>query len=136
MRRFTTAALLLLASAACGSGSDERAPIPVGDYQLARVNDTPLPTPAPTEPNVTLVGGGLSLQSDSSYTMRLDANVPSVSGPQSREATGRYRAAGDTLMLVPAQGSDAAAVRFQFTVEGEELRLRDYEGHRYTFTRQ
>jgi hypothetical protein len=134
MRRL--AAILLLACAACGSGSEERPPILAGSYQLARINDAPLPASAPAEPNVTLVGGGLSLQPDSSYTMRLDATVPGIPERQSRAVTGRYRAAGDTLTLVPAEGSEAAAVRFQFTVEGGELRLRDNEGHRYTFTRQ
>lgn len=134
MRRIA-AAVLLLASSACGSDG-ERAPVPAGFYQLVAVNEAPLPAQAPTEPGVTIVNGGLSLQSDANYTLRLDARVASQPGPQSREATGKYTAARDTLILNPLQGSGAAPVRFRFSVEGEELRLRDEQGHRYTFTKQ
>ena len=133
MRRLA-AAVLLLTSAACGSG--ERPPIPAGFYQLVRINEKPLPVEAPTEPGVTVVDGGLSLQSDANYTLRLDAKLASQPGPQSRTITGRYVMTRDTLALSPVQGSPAGPIRYQFAVDGEELLLRDGVGNRYAFTKK
>ena len=111
-------------------------PIPTGLYDLTAVEGRGLPAQSPTERNVTIWGGSLALEGGARYRMELRATVgdqPSSAAP----VEGAWRTAGDSLFLTPAASADVASpVTFRFTLAGALLRLRDEDGHEYTFSRR
>jgi|GEM_PF-3208799 len=138
--------LLLLLAAACAAApraadpaparATTAASIPTGVYQLTAVDANALPAPSPTERNVTIWSGSLALEAGARYRMELRATVgdqPSAAAP----VEGAYRVSGDSLVLTPAAPADVATpVGFRFTLAGAVLRLRDEDGHEYTFSRR
>jgi hypothetical protein len=138
------APLLLLLAAACATapraaepnaaGSIAAGPIPPGTYHLTAVGSRGLPARSPTERGVTIWSGSLALEAGARYRMELRATVgdqPSTAVP----VEGAYRIAGDSLFLTPAASAEAATpARFRFTLAGPLLRLRDEDGHEYTFS--
>lgn len=128
--------LLLLIAAACATAPRAADPIPAGLYQLTAVDARGLPAQSPTERNVTIWGGSLALEGGARYRMELRATV----GDQASSAApvqGAYRIAGDSLFLNPDANADVASpVSFRFTLAGSLLRLRDEDGHEYTFSRR
>ena len=138
--------LLLLAATACATAPRAADPapasavasgsIPAGLYQLTAVDARGLPAQSPTERNVTIWSGSLALEAGARYRMELRATVgdqPSTAAP----VEGAYRTAGDSLFLTPDASEDVATpVSFRFTLAGAVLRLRDEDGHEYTFSRR
>jgi hypothetical protein len=136
--------LLLLAAAACAAAPQAADPaparaaasIPAGVYQLTAVDARGLPAQSPTERNVTIWSGSLALEPGARYRMELRATVgdqPSTAVP----VEGAYRTAGDSLILTPDASADVASpVSFRYTLSGPVLRLRDEDGHEYTFSRR
>lgn len=138
--------LLLLLAAACATAARAADPapanavasgsIPAGVYQLTAVDAHGLPAQSPTERNVTIWSGSLALEAGARYRMELRATVgdqPSSAAP----VEGGYRTARDSLFLTPdASGEVASPVSFRFTLAGAVLRLRDEDGHEYTFSRR
>jgi hypothetical protein len=133
--------LLLLVAAACATAARAAAPtaagsIPAGLYQLTAVDARGLPAQSPTERNVTIWSGSLALEAGARYRMELRATVgdqPSTAAP----VEGAYRTAGDSLILTRDAAADVASpVAFRFTLAGAVLRLRDEDGHEYTFSRR
>lgn len=138
--------LLLLAAAACAAaprpadpapaGATAAASIPAGLYTLTAVDSNALPAQSPTERNVTIWSGSLALEAGARYRMELRATV----GDQASAAVpveGAYRTAGDSLFLTPDASADVASpVAFRYTLAGAVLRLRDEDGHEYTFSRR
>ncbi len=134
--------LLVVAAAACAAapraadpapaGAIVSASIPAGLYSLTAVDARGLPAQSPTERNVTIWSGSLALEAGARYRMELRATVgdqPASSVP----IEGAYRTAGDSVFFIP----DAAnPVAFRFTLAGAVLRLRDEDGHEYTFSRR
>jgi len=140
------APILLLLAAACAAApraadptpasATTAASIPAGLYNLTAIEGRGLPAQSPTERNVTIWSGSLALETGARYRMEMRATVgdqPSSAAP----VEGSYRIAGDSLILTPASSAGAATpVTFRYTLAGAVLRLRDEDGHEYTFSRR
>ena len=134
MRTFAAAVLLALAACATtGTAGEDDSPSIVGTYVLARIDNRALPTYSPTEPNVTVERGTLTLGREGAFVLTLVArNSPQFPSTQ-RSMRGSYVASGDTLTVTPVESPETPVV-YRATRAGIQLTLRDAQGHRYEFT--
>ena len=134
MRHLAAAVLLALAACATtGSPGEDDSPSIVGSYVLTRIDNRSLPTYSPTEPNVTVERGTLTLGREGAFVLTLTAR-PSPQFPSAqRSMRGSYVASGDTLTVTPIEDPETPVV-YRVTRAGIQLTLRDAQGHRYEFT--
>lgn len=125
------AAVLIVLTAACATGKRNDAPSEVGSYALARIDNRPLPTRSPTEPNVTVERGTLILGRGGAFALMLAARTSPQFPPAEQTMRGSYAVSGDSLTVTPPDA--AAPVVYRFSRAGVQLTLRDEQGHRYEF---
>jgi hypothetical protein len=116
MRRFlilTTALLLSGLLTACGDDSTGPSSI-FGTYTLVSVNGEGLPWEP--EPGFELIAGWIRLNSDSTYTVSLTADIGS--GPVTETDTGTFTVTGSTIDLIEGLFATATA-----TVSGNTLTI-------------
>jgi hypothetical protein len=130
------AAALLLAFAACATnrqaGQDD-SPSIVGSYVLTRIDNRPLPTYSPTEPNVQVGAGTLTLGSAGAFVLTLVARNSPQLPPTEQSMHGSYTESNGTLTVTPTDGPERQIV-YGVMRAGIRLTLRDPQGHRYEFT--
>jgi len=134
MRRLATA--LLLALAACATtrtAGEDDSPSIVGSYVLTRIDNRAIPTYSPTEPNVRVERGTLTLGSGGAFVLTLVArNSPQFPAAE-QSMRGSYTAGNGTLTVTPTDGPEREIV-YGVMRAGVRLTLRDPQGHRYEFT--
>lgn len=129
------AAAVFLALAACATarspGADD-SPSIVGNYVLTRIDNRAVPTWSPTEPNVRVERGTLTLGRGGAFVLTLVARNSPQFPPAERSIHGSYTESGGTLTVTPADAPDAP-ITYQVARAGIRLTLRDAQGHRYEF---
>jgi hypothetical protein len=130
------AAAVLLALAACATtrqAGEDDSPSIVGSYVLTRIDNRALPTYSPTEPNVQVGGGTLTLGSAGAFVLTLVARNSPQLPPTEQSMRGSYTESDGTLTVTPTGGPDREIV-YGVMRAGVRLTLRDPQGHRYEFT--
>lgn len=131
------AAALLLLAAACATGArgphnpQDESPSIVGNYLLQRIDNRALPTYSPTEPNVTLFAGSLSLGNGGAFALTLAARNSPQLPPEQRTLRGSYENQGDSIVTVTAADGDGAPMVYRVHRAGVQLVMRDPQGHRW-----
>lgn len=132
----TFAAALLLALAACAttrSAGEDDSPSIVGSYVLTRIDNRALPTYSPTEPNVRVERGLLTLGREGAFVLTLVARNSPQFPPAEQSMRGSYTESNGTLTVTPSDAPETPVV-YQVARAGIQLTLRDAQGHRYEFT--
>jgi hypothetical protein len=129
MRPFSTALLLVLAAlAAMPAAAQVR-----GSYRVVQVNGRPLPTPSPTEPNVTLRRLSFVFQADGRFSMSARSGGDGDEVAFSQAVDGTFRVRGDSLLLSPESG-DGRVVGFGWRMRRDTLHMIDEFGNDFALT--
>src|SRR5215212_2249104 len=95
------ATTLLVLAAACATARPAEPPSIVGDYVLTRIDDRALPASSPTEPNVTVERGTLSLGRSGNFELTLTARTSPQLPAAEKTFGGTWTRSGDTLAVTP-----------------------------------
>lgn len=135
MRSLVALALVAAVAGCAHRGTPNANPDPqpvVGTYRLAGINHRALPTTSPTEPNVTVYAGQLTLDRGNGYVLQLWArNAPQLPALE-RVMRGSYSVAGNTLSF-SATESGGGSTTWRYFSAGGRLSLKDQRGNQFDF---